>query len=321
MSQPSPYRFLDPVALLRVKSLELRARTVVEGFQAGLNRSPWHGFSVEFTEYRRYTPGDDLRYLDWKLFARTDRCYVKQFEDETNLRCHLLMDMSRSMAYGSGEHAKADYARTLAATLAYFLTKQRDAVGLVRFGAEVEQVVPARFRSGQMRRILAALDPPPTARATDVATPLQDAAAQIRKRGLVVLLSDFLTDVTSLTEHLAGLRARGHDVLAFQLLDPAELEFRFTEPTLFVDSETGREMYVDPAAVRAEYLNRLHAHLASVETACATAGAEFRRFTTDAPLELALSEFLRKRMHGGGESRGSQRPSRAVDQTATRRAA
>ena len=289
--------FIDPATLMKIKSLELRAKLVVEGMQSGLNRSPYYGFSVEFTEYRQYSPGDDLRYLDWRLFARSDRYYIKRFEDETNLRCHLILDMSQSMGYGSLEYAKVDYARTLVATLAYFLMTQRDAVGLVTFDETIEMFVPARYRVGHLRRLMIALERQVGGRSTDLAATLQQVAERVTKRGMLVLVSDLLAPVDELETRLGYLRARGHEVLLLQLLDPAELSFDFEHPALFEDLESGREVYVDPKTARSEYRRKLDRHLAGIQTCCDRLGISYRQFTTGVPLELALSEFLRSRQH------------------------
>src|SRR5690349_13772580 len=205
--------YLDPAALMRIKNLELRARLVVEGFMSGMHRSPYHGFSVKFTEYRQYTPGDDPRYLDWRLFARSDRYYVKRFEDETNLRCTIVLDTSRSMSFKSGEHSKYEYARTAAATLAYFLSTQRDAAGLATFEERITEYLPPRHRPGQLRRLMAILDREPTGRATDLAGPLEEIAAVVRRRGMVVIISDLLAPADLLQSRLGYLRSRGHDVV------------------------------------------------------------------------------------------------------------
>src|SRR5688572_2794567 len=190
--QPGATSFIDPATLMRIKSMQLRARVVVEGFMSGLHRSPYHGFSVEFTEYRQYTPGDDPRYIDWKLYARSDRYYLKRFEDETNLRCWLLVDLSRSMGYSSLAYDKATYAKTAAATIAYFLSLQRDAVGLITFDAGIKEFLPARFRPGHLHRLMMSLEHAPSGTATDVAGALEQVAKMASKRGLVVLLSDLL---------------------------------------------------------------------------------------------------------------------------------
>src|SRR5215207_5299739 len=197
--------FLDPAALMAIRNLELRARTVVEGFWHGIHRSPYHGFSVEFTEYRPYAPGDDPRYLDWKLAARTDRYYIKKFEDETNLRCHLVVDQSRSMMFGSKQWTKLDYARTLAATLAFFLNQQGDAAGLLTFDERIREYLPARHRPGHMHRLMLALEKSAEGVTTDLATPLNRIAELTQKRGMVVLISDLLAPSASLEKPLSLL--------------------------------------------------------------------------------------------------------------------
>src|SRR5262245_15594094 len=252
--------FIDPQAVMRIKDLQLRARAVVEGFYAGIHRSPYHGFSVEFSEYRAYTPGDDPRYLDWKLFARTDRYSIKRFEDETNLLCYLLMDMSRSMSYGSGEFSKTDYARTLAASLAYFLFTQRDAVGLLTFDEAISEYLPPRHRPGHLRRMMVTLERETGGESTDLTKPLEQIANSVRKRGLIVLLSDLPAPVQDLQTKLGYLRSRGHDVVVLRVLDPAEVDFTFSTPGMFHDLESGRTIYVDPSAARAEYKRRFSEH-------------------------------------------------------------
>jgi uncharacterized protein (DUF58 family) len=280
---------------MQVRSLELRAKAVVEGFFAGMHRSPYHGFSVEFTEYRQYVPGDDPRYLDWRLYARSDRYFVKRFEDETNLRCHLLLDTSRSMSYGKLPYTKADYGRTLAATLGYFLNTQRDAVGLVRFDAQIEDFIPARYRVGHLRRIIHALERPAEGTSTNLGVPLEQIAERVRKRGMLVLISDLLAPLDDLETKLSYFRARRHEVVVFQTLDPSEMTLDFGEPVLFQDVESGREVYVDPTAERARYVRKLTAHLTEVQGICARLGIEAWRLTTDQPLEIALGDFLRSR--------------------------
>src|SRR2546423_5922234 len=186
---------VNPLALMSIKNLELRAKVVVEGFWNGLHRSPYHGFSVEFTEYRQYSPGDDPRYLDWRLFARSDRYFIKKFEDETNLRCYLLVDNSRSMSYGSLTYTKAQYANTLAATLAYFLYLQGDAVGLLTFDEQIREYLPARHRSGHLRHLMLALEKPAAGTATNLSAPLRRIAEMMNKRGMMVLISDLLAPI------------------------------------------------------------------------------------------------------------------------------
>jgi len=288
-------QWIDPVALMAIRGLELRARVVAEGFRRGIHPSPFHGYSAEFTEYRQYSPGEDTRYLDWRALARTDRLYLKRFEDETNLRCHLMVDLSRSMACGSLAHTKADYARTLAATLAWFVNAQGDAPGLLTFSDRVLEYLPARRARGHVRRLMLALEKEPDGAATSLAAPLDRIAALARKRGLIILISDLLAPVDSLGRNLARLSAAGHEAIVFQVLDPAEVSFDFEFPSLFEDAESGRELYVDPAAVRADYLRRLDAHAQTIREACGKLGFSFRRLVTNEPLESALAHFLMSR--------------------------
>ncbi|HXT59263.1 MAG TPA: DUF58 domain-containing protein [Pirellulales bacterium] len=291
--------FVDPAALMRIKSLELRAKIVVEGFFNGLHRSPFHGFSVEFSEYRQYTPGDDLRYLDWRLFGRSDRYYIKRFEDETNLRCHLLLDMSRSMGFGSLAYDKAEYAKTAAATFAYFLSIQRDAVGLVTFDEQIQEYLPARFRQGHMHRVMLCLERSLAGTATDLGPPLEQIAKTASKRGLIVLISDLLAPIGALETQLGYLRSRGHEVVVLRVLDPAEIDFRFDEAAVFQDLESGREIYVDPLSARERYLERFARHAAEIAAACNRLGIDYYPLSTAQPLELALFDFLHSRLRRG----------------------
>lgn len=291
--------FVDPDSLMRIKNLELRAKVVVEGVMGGLHRSPYHGLSVEFTEYRQYTPGDDPRYLDWRLFARSDRYYIKRFEDETNLRCYLLVDMSRSMGYGTLSYTKAEYAKTAAATLAHFLSLQRDAVGLLTFHESITDYLPARFRPGHLHRLMLALEHAPSGKATDVDRPLERIAATVKKRGLVVLISDLLTPLDTLERNLGYLRSQGHEVVLLRILDPSEVEFRFHNPAMFHDLESGRNLFVDPDSVRDGYLRRFSEHAAAIRQTCTQLGIDFYQITIDRPLELVLFDFLNARQHRG----------------------
>jgi uncharacterized protein (DUF58 family) len=313
MQSPGIAALLDPAALMRIKSLELRAKVVVQGFLSGLHKSPYHGFSVEFTEYRQYSPGDDPRYLDWKLFARSDRYYIKRFEDETNLRCYLLVDQSRSMGYGSREYTKAQYAATLAATLGYFLSTQRDAVGVATFNEQIAEYLPARYRPGHMRRLMLALERPVAGKGTSLEAPLERIAEIMRKRGVAVLISDLLAPIDRLESKLGALTSQGHEVVLFQTLDPAELAFDFVEPALFEDLESGKQLYVDPQAIQAEYRRRFQIHQTQVSTMCDKLGIEFHPTPTDRPLEHVLADFLRGRATKGRKTRRAVvRPSRGA---------
>ena len=306
--RPAPSASLiDPSALMSIRSLELRARAVVEGFLHGLHRSPYHGFSVEFTEYRPYTAGDDPRYLDWRVLARSDRYFLKKFEDETNLRCHLLVDHSRSMEFGTRGYTKARYAATLAATLAYFLHLQGDAVGLLTFDEKVREYLPARHRPGHLRQLMIALEKPAEGRATDLGSPLERIVSLVRKRGLVILISDFLAPLDRLERDLLTLTACGHEVTVFQVLDPAEQTLGLEQAALFEDVETGRTLYLDPAAARDGYVKKLKAHCEGLKASCRKLGVSHHLLVSDQPLELAMFEFLHERELRGRRFRPSAR--------------
>ncbi|EAQ78543.1 DUF58 domain-containing protein [Blastopirellula marina] len=300
--------FIDPGSLMRMKNLELRARAIVEGFLSGLHRSPYHGFSVEFTEYRQYSPGDDPRFLDWKLFARSDRYFIKCFEDETNLRCHLLVDLSRSMTYGTVGYNKADYAKTAAATIAYFLSLQRDAVGLLTFDETILDLIPPRFRPGQIHQLMMSLERAPAGTATNIEKPLEQVAATVAKRGVVVLISDLLTPIGSLQKNLSYLRTRGHEVILLRVLDPREIDFRFDKPAMFHDIESGRDLYIDPDAARENYLSAFQEHAGAVQTICNQLGIELHQISIDRPLELILFDLLADRMKRGRGAVRQRRP-------------
>jgi uncharacterized protein (DUF58 family) len=265
----------------------------MEGIRAGLHRSPFTGFSAEFTEYRQYVPGDDLRYLDWRVLARTDRHYLKKFEEETNLRCFLLVDTSRSMNFGAGKVTKAAYARTLVATLAWFLHQQRDVVGTALFDQHVHDVVAPRWRPGHLRHVFATLSREPAGRDTDLAAALRETARLCRHRNLIVIVSDFLTPPAAWTSSLAELAAAGHDVRALQILDRSEHALEnFGQPALWEDLETGETRYVDPAQARAAYRQRFDAHAADLRSAFDRAAVDRHLISTDEPLDQALLRFL-----------------------------
>jgi len=292
-------RFIDTRALMQIRSLELRARVVVQGFWSGLHRSPYHGFSVEFTEYRQYVPGDDPRFVDWRVFARSDRYYIKKFEDETNLRCHLLLDQSRSMTFGSLDWTKADYAHTLAATLAYFLFQQGDAVGLLSFDEGIRDYLPTRNRLGHLRQLMLALEKPAAGRATSIAKPLRRIVELVNKRGLMVLISDLLAPVEELEAQLGQLTASGHEVVVIRVLDPAEINFDFDESVIFHDAENEKDLFIDPTSARRNYLRRFEEHGDAARAVCQKLGAEYLSITTDQPLDRLLSDFLRERQRRG----------------------
>lgn len=293
LQSPASPRGLDPQALFAIRDLELRARVVVEGLWAGLQRSPFTGISVEFTEYRQYSPGEDLRHLDWRALARTDRHYLKRFEEETNLRCQLLVDASRSMNFHSGSVSKAQYARTLAATLGYYLLKQRDAVGLATFADGLVDVLPALWRRGQWRHLLALLDRTSPARETRLERALDQAGPLWRRRSVVVILSDLLSPVAEWESSLGRLVAAGHDVRVVQILDPVEQTLDFGQTAVWEDVENGRTVYVDPEQARTQYRDRFSAHQAEVTQALQRRGISHLVATVERPLDLVLSDLIR----------------------------
>lgn len=299
----APRGGVDFAALMKIRSLELRARVLVEGLWRGLHRSPTHGFSVEFTEYRPYSPGDDVRFLDWRLYARSDRDYVKKYEDETNLPCHLLVDQSRSMAFaGAGSAArKADYAATLAATFAAFLFEQGDAVGVTTFAGGLGAHLPARNRPGHLRRLLLALERPADGRASAVGRAIEQLASLIHRRGMVVLVSDLLVPADEIDRPLAALRAAGHEVLVLQVLDRAERTLGLAGPTRLRDLEDDRVIDVDPARAGESYRRAFAEHMSAVGTICARRGIERHVFMTDTPIDAALVGLI------GGRGRARRR--------------
>jgi uncharacterized protein (DUF58 family) len=288
-------QFLDPAVVARLGNLELKARTVVEGFLSGLHRSPFKGFSVEFAEYRQYIPGDDLSTIDWKVYARSDRHYVKKFEEETNLNCHVMLDISGSMAYGSRGITKYQYGQCLAASLAYLMNRQRDAAGLAAFDERIVTMLPASSRPGHLNAILVTLDRLELGTETNVSKPLHQLADSLSKRGMVVLISDLLDDPERVIRGLKHFRFRGTDVIVFHLLDPDELAFPFERATRFEDMETQDEVLAVPVVVRDHYLKAIGGLIERYKRELGAAGIDYQLLTTDQPLELALLAYLSTR--------------------------
>lgn len=292
MAADTSTSYLDPATLARLGTLELKARTIVEGFLTGLHRSPFKGFSVEFAEYRQYLPGDDLATLDWKVYARTDRHFIKKYEEETNLDCHILIDVSASMGYGSGAVTKLQYGSYLAAALAFLMNRQRDAVGLITFDDKILKRLAPSARGGQLTSVLIALDRLELGAATNVAKPLNDLAAAIRKRGLVVLISDLLDDADRVVEGLKHFRYRGTEVVVFHVLDKAELQFPFQQPARFRDVETRDEVVAVPGVVREQYLKAITDLQERYRRDLRLAGIDYVMLDTSLPLETALMAYL-----------------------------
>ena len=288
---------LDPAALAQLGGIEFVAKQVVEGFLKGLHHSPHRGFSAEFAEHRAYQAGDDLRYIDWRMYGRSDRYYVKQFEEETNLRAYLLLDVSRSMGWSSepGLPAKLWYAKVLAASLALILLRQGDAVGLVTFHDRIELDMAPRGGRRQWHDLVRRIGSAQPQGGTSAQTALRDLAIRLRRRGLVVLLSDLLVDPDTTRDALKYLRHRGHEVLVFHLLDPGERELPATAEACFVDPETDEELQVSVADVRQEYRDALSTALAEWERSLRPHGIDYVVLDTDQPLSRPLRTYLRKR--------------------------
>ncbi len=288
-------RFLAPEVLARITSLELLARTVVEGFISGMHRSPFTGFSTEFAEYRQYMPGDDLRYLDWKLLGRTDRYYIKKYRADTNSQCHILIDASASMRYTTGEVTKLQYAQFLGSSLAYLANKQQDAVGLIAFDQEVRTHIPAHTRTGHMRTIFGRMEQIEAGNETRLSAMLHQAAERITRRGIIVVISDFYDEPEAITEALQHLRFKGNDVIVFQVMDKNELDFDFIEPVLLEDSETEEQIHILPDVLGDGYRDTMRKHLEAVREGCTSNKIDYELLTTDKPLDQALFSFLAKR--------------------------
>lgn len=287
--------FLDPTVLAGLHNLELRARVVVEGFLAGLHKSPHRGFSVEFNDYRHYQRGDDMRHVDWRLYARSGKFYVKQYEDETNVRCVILLDISASMAYTSGGVSKLTYGITLASALAYFIARQRDAVGLITFDDQIREYIPAKTRQLHLMRILRALSNVQSGQKTDVVKPLTDLATSLNKKSMVILISDLLDDEEGIINTLKNLRAMGNDIITFQIMDDAELNFPFSEASEFIDMENNESYITSPAAIRKAYLKNINEFLAYCKKQCQSSGVDYCLMNTSQPLDQALSAYITKR--------------------------
>ncbi|MDA9858401.1 DUF58 domain-containing protein [Rubripirellula sp.] len=293
-------RFLDPQALARLASMPLMARRTMVGSVSGMHASPHRGASVEFAEYRRYIPGDDLRRLDWRAYGRTDRYYVKEFEADTNLRMCLVLDTSGSMAFGSEQVTKLEYARRLAGSLAYLAVQQGDAVGLTCIGKEITRSIPPRRTAPHLRGINDVLQHTEATGETELVARLHEFAETTRGRALVVILSDLFVEPGSLREVFDHLRFRKHDVAVFHLLDPQEFEFEFRRPTKFVDLEGGTALLADPSDITDRYQKALEDYLQQVRKIVLESAVDYHRITIDEDYEQVLLRFLSGRLRGRG---------------------
>ena len=292
-------KYLDPKTLTKITRLDLLARLVVEGYVSGLHRSPYHGFSVEFAEHREYVPGDDIRHVDWRVFARSDRYYIKQYEEETNLRCTMLLDVSESMKYGSGEVSKKDYGCYLAASLAYLLLQQQDSVGLATFDNELRRFIPCKSTSGHLRVLLEEMGKAGTERKTRMDRVFHDVAERIDRRGMVVVISDLFDDPERVMMGLRHLRHNKHEVIVFHIMDEYELTFPFDDMTLFEGLEETGEVTTEPRSLRDTYLEEVAKFVSTMKKGCRQHGIDYVQISTDQHLDVALSAYLAARSSKG----------------------
>ena len=290
---------LTPDIISRLNNLSLKARFVVEGFIVGLHKSPYHGFSVEFSEHRAYGAGDEIRHVDWKLWGKTDRFFIKQFEEETNLKSYLLVDQSLSMTYKSKNMTKLEYAQILAASLGYLMLKQQDAVGLTLFDDRIRVNIPARSKRSHFKIILSQMQNIIAVPETTISPVLHKTAESIKKRGLIILISDLFDDPDKVLSGLQHFRYKGHEVIVFHVLDPQELTLDFTQRTRFRDMESGEEIVTDPWHIQSDYQKSMEQFCDYITSNCGQKNIDYVQLSTDFPLDMALSEYLIKRKRIG----------------------
>ena len=293
-------KYLNPEVVSKLRSMDLRARLVVEGFITGLHKSPYHGFSVEFAEHRQYMPGDEIKHIDWKVYGKTDRFYVKQFEEETNLKSYILLDASASMGYSSTGMSKLQYASYLAGALSYLMIRQRDAVGLVTFDEKIRRYLPPRSVTSYLNQILTELDHTESSSKTDIATALHQMADRIKRRGLIILFSDLLDDPQKVISGLRHFRHKKHEVIVFQILDPLELTFEFKQDAVFKDLESGEEINTQPWHIRSEYQQQVNKFINTYKKFCREHKIDYVMLNTKENYDRALFEYLIKRKRIGG---------------------
>jgi uncharacterized protein (DUF58 family) len=291
---------LDPTALARFGRLELLARLVVEGVMSGLHKSPFKGFSVEFAEHRQYGPGDEIRHIDWRTYGKTDRYYVKEYEEETNLKAYLVLDTSGSMGYAGRSHAKLEQARRVAAVLAYLMINQRDAVGLMTFDTDIRAQIPPRTAPGHFSVLCKAMEAAQPGGEAPLSRVLHDLASRIRRRGFVIILSDGFDRIEDLSAALRHLRHRRHEVLFLHMLAPEEEEFPFRRPSRFRNLENlDHSLRIDPLALRAAYLEKFRAHCEALRDQCLSIRADYHKILSSDPVERSLLDYLAARSHRG----------------------
>ncbi len=290
-------KYLEPEIVSKLKGMDLKARLVVEGFIAGMHKSPYHGFSVEFAEHRQYMPGDNISDIDWKVYAKSDRYYIKQYEEETNLKAYLLLDCSKSMAYTSDEKRvhKLDYAGMLSGALSYMLLKQRDAVGMVTFDKKIRQYIPPRSKKGHLHILLNEIAKQIPSESTDISAALHEMAERIKRRGLIILMSDLLDEPEKILSGLKHFRYNNHEVIVFHILDPRERDFAFSKEAIFKDMETGEEITTLPYQIKKDFAAQVNQFSETIATTCRASNIDYVPIDTSMPFDKALYAFLSKR--------------------------
>jgi uncharacterized protein (DUF58 family) len=291
-----PHKYLDPLALAKVRSLELQARLIVEGYLSGMHKSPYHGFSVEFAQHREYVPGDDIKHVDWKVYGRTGRFYLKQYEEETNLVCWLLLDTSESMRYGSGAVSKYDYACMAAAAMAYLTLHQQDSIGFATYDNRVQTFLKPSSQPSRLKEMVNLLNRGCGAEKTSLEPIFHDLAERINRRAIIVVLSDFFDEPKDVLAGLKHLRYKRHEVVLFHVMDPAELEFPFQEATLFRGLEQYPELLTDPRSLRDGYLEQVSSFVTELQRGCRAQNIDYVQLRTDANMGVALSGYLAHRL-------------------------
>ncbi len=291
-----PHKYLDPLTLAKVRGLELQARLVVEGYLSGMHKSPYHGFSVEFAQHREYVPGDDIKHVDWKVYGRTGRFFLKQYEEETNLVCWILLDISESMEYGSGGVTKFDYACMAAASLAYLVLHQADSIGFVTFDNQVGRYLKPSSQPSHLKEMVHEMNQGSGREKTHMAPLFHDLAERISRRGIIFLLSDMFDEVPELLMGLKHLRHKRHEVVLWHILDQAELTFPFQDATLFRGLEQYPELLTDPRSLRKSYLEQVAQFVTDLKRGCRDQNIDYVQLQTDTTLSVALSSYLAHRL-------------------------
>ena len=292
-------KYLEPEMVARLSNMSLRARLVVEGYIIGQHKSPFHGFSVEFAEHRAYGPGDEIRHIDWKLYGKTDRFFVKQYEEETNLRSYILLDTSRSMEYKSNKISKLDYGNYLSAALAYLMINQQDGVGLTLFDNQIQTFIPPRSKPSHVNTILTHLDKIGSGKDTDVGIVLHEMAERIKKRGLIILISDLFDETENIINGLKHFRHNKQEIIVFHVMDRKELNFDFSNRTKFKDMETDEQITTEPWKIRKIYQQAIQSYQDELRLRCREQKIDYVPLFTDQNLDLALNEYLKKRQRLG----------------------